>query len=254
MKRFLPVQLLRFLFAQALGLVMAVVVAWLLPAPMPGVWGAVLIQGMAAAGFSRALRQPVWWIPIHLLFVPAILGALALHLPSELYLAAFVLFALVFWGTVKGDVPLFLSSPAVAEAVAGIAGQERAERVAELGAGVGSVAIPLAQRLPHLAVEAWERAPLPWAIIAWRSRKLPNLAVYRGSFWDCDLSVHDLVFAFLSPNPMPELGEKIRREMRPGSLFVSSSFPVPGWEPESVRELKDRRGTVLYCYRIGGKP
>lgn len=246
-------QSLRALLAQTLGLLTAGVAAWLLPALLHGHWRLAIVQGIAAAGFARALRQPPWWIPIHLLFVPAVLGALTLQLPSGFYLAAFVVCALVFWGTIKGDVPLFLSSPAVAGAVAEIARQEQAKRFIDLGAGVGSVAVPLAQRLPQVMVEAWERAPLPWAVTAWRARPLSNMVVLRGSFWDCDLSVYDLAFAFLSPAPMPQLGEKIRREMPAGSLFVSSSFPLPGWEPESVRAIEDRRGTLLYCYRIGGK-
>lgn len=246
-------QSLRALLAQLLGLVTAGIVAWLLPALMNGHWRLAVVQGVAAAGFARVLRQPAWWVPIHLLFVPAVLGALTLQLPSGFYLTAFIICALVFWGTIKGDVPLFLSSSAVVNAVAEIARQEHASRFIDLGAGVGSVAVPLAQRFPQLMVEAWERAPLPWAMAAWRARPLKNMVVLRGSFWDCDLSVYDLAFAFLSPAPMPELGEKIKQEMPAGSLFVSSSFPVPGWEPESVRETGGRRGTKLYCYRIGEK-
>jgi hypothetical protein len=38
--------------------------------------------------------------------------------------------------------------------------------------------------------------------------------------------------------------------MRPGTLFVSSSFAVPGWAPEMKVEIEDARATVLYCYRI----
>ncbi len=240
--------LLRAMVAQLLGL--ALVLARLLPEWLHGTWRLVLLQALAAAAVSRLLRQPAWWVPMHLLFLPAVMGMLTLHLPSGFYLAVFVLLSLVFWGTVKGDVPLFLSSAEVAASVAEMAEQEHAGMVADVGAGVGSVVVPLARRLPVVAIEAWERAPLPWAIAAWRCRRLANVAVRRASFWSCHFARYDLLFAFLSPAAMPALGEKIRREMRPGSLFVSSSFPVPDWTPESVRKVNDRRGTVLYCYRI----
>jgi len=49
---------------------------------------------------------------------------------------------------------------------------------------------------------------------------------------------------------MPEVSEKVKREMRPGTLFISSSFPVPNWSPESIKRIKDRRKTLLFCYRI----
>lgn len=245
-------QPLRALAAQGLGLIVSLALAWGVPAVFSELWRLVLLQGIVAVLCSRALQQPPWWWPMHLLFLPALLGALALQLPSGIYLGVFLLLALVFWGTVQGDVPLFLSSPAVAAAVAELAEQERAGLCADLGAGVGSVVVPLAQRLPLVAIEAWERAPLPWAIAEWRCRKVPNVAVRRASFWSCHFARYDLVFAFLSPAVMPALGEKIRREMRPGSLFVSSSFPLPEWVPETVRNLDDRRGTRLYCYRIEG--
>lgn len=245
-----PRQGVRALLAQLLGVAAAGLLAWLMPQLVRDIWLLAIAQGIAAAMASRALHQPAWWWPMHLLFLPAVLMASTLHLPSELYLAAFILLMLVFWGTVKGDVPLFLSSPAVVEAVAEIADDERARRFADLGAGVGSVAVPLAKHFPLLAVEAWERAPLPWAMTAFRGRNLPNLVVHRRSFWECNLAEYDVVFAFLSPAPMPELAEKVRREMRVGTLLVSSSFPAPGWVPEAELEIEDRRKTVLYCYRI----
>jgi hypothetical protein len=37
--------------------------------------------------------------------------------------------------------------------------------------------------------------------------------------------------------------------MRPGSLFISNSFAVPGVEASAVVEVGDARETQLYCYR-----
>jgi hypothetical protein len=232
-----------------LGLAFAIALAWMSPALFHGSWRLALMQGAAAALWSRVLRQPYWWAPIHLLFLPAAIALLTLQLPSWLYLLIVLLLTLVFWGTVKGDVPLFLSSDAVADALAAIVDRENAGAFADLGAGVGSVAVPLAQHRAMI-VDAWERAPLPWLIIAWRCRKLPNADVKRESLWGCDLARYDVAFAFLSPAVMAELGEKVRREMRLGSLFISSSFPIPDWQPESVVQIEDRRGTKLYCYRV----
>jgi hypothetical protein len=246
------VQLIRALLAQSSGLAVAALLAWLVPGWLGGGWRLVAVQAIAAAIASRALRQPAWWVPIHLGFLPAVVVAMTLQLPAGFYLAVFLLLTLVFWGTAKGDVPLFLSSREAGEAVARIAEKEHARHLIDLGAGIGSVVVPLARKFPGMTIEAWERAPLPWAITAWRCRRFPHVVVRRMSFWACDLSCYDIVYAFLSPAPMPELGDKIRREMRPGSLFVSSSFPVPGWQAEQVIRLADRRATVLYCYRIGG--
>lgn len=227
----------------------AIALAWMSPVLFHGAWQLALIQGAAATLWSCVLRQPYWWAPIHLLFLPAAITLLALQLPSWLYLLIVLVLALVFWGTIKGDVPLFLSSAAVADALAAIVKRENAGAFADLGAGVGSVVVPLAQHRTML-VDAWERAPLPWLITVWRCRKLPNANAKRDSLWNCDLARYDVVFAFLSPAIMEELGEKVRREMYPGSLFVSSSFPIPDWQPESVVQNEDSRRTKLFCYRL----
>ncbi|WP_340120871.1 hypothetical protein [Methylobacter svalbardensis] len=241
--------LCKALAAQALGLTVTITLAWMSPALFHGAWRLALIQGAAAALWSTVLCQRYWWVLIHLLFLPMVIAMFTLQLSSWLYLSIMLLLALVFWGTVKGDVPLFLSSSAVADAVATIIEQENAHAFADLGAGVGSVAVPLAQRRA-VRVDAWERAPLPWLITASRCRKLPNTNVKRASLWGCNLSGYDVVFAFLSPAVMAELGEKVGAEMRPGSLFISSSFPIPGWKPESIVQIEDRHRTKLFCYRV----
>jgi hypothetical protein len=243
-------QPVRALLAQFIGAAAAWVLAWILPGVFHDVWTLAITQGFAALFASRWLQQPRWWQPIHLAFFPAVLAATTLALPSELYLVGFAILLLVFWGTAGGDVPLFLSSHEVVLALAEIADDERARRMIDLGAGVGSVVVPLAKHFPLLQVEAWERAPIPWAITALRRRRLPNLTLRRASFWQANLADYDMVFAFLSPAVMAEVGDKVQREMRAGALFVSSSFPVPDWRPEMKVEIGDARETVLYCYRI----
>jgi hypothetical protein len=243
-------QPVRALLAQLIGLAVAWVLAWSMPGIFHDVWALAITQGFAALFASRWLQQPRWWQPMHLAFLPAVVAATTLALPSELYLVAFALLLLVFWGTAGGDVPLFLSSREVMLALAEIADDERARRVVDLGAGVGSVVVPLAKHFPLLQVEAWERAPIPWAITALRTRGLTNLRLHRASFWQANLADYDVVFAFLSPAVMAEVGNKVKREMRRGALFVSSSFEVPGWRPEMKVEVGDAREAVLYCYRI----
>jgi hypothetical protein len=242
--------LIKALACQILGIIFNVLLVNTLPQLALSLWIILLIQGIAAAAFSRLFLQPIWWVPIHLCFLPAAFGLSLINIPAWLYLLIFCVLALVFWGTFKGDVPLFLSSASVANAVIELVKRENAHSFAELGAGVGSVVIPLAINAPVIKIQALERAPLPWLILRWRCRMFPNLAVQNKSLWDCEIAQHDLVFAFLSPLFMRQLGEKVRREMRSGSLFVSSSFPVPDWQPESIVQLKDQRETKLYCYRI----
>ncbi len=207
-------------------------------------------QGLLAALLSRWLGQPLWWMPIHLGFLPLAWWLLAYPLPAWWYLLALLVSLLVFWGTLKGDVPLFLSSSAVAETLAVIVDTEKASSLVDLGAGVGSAVVPLARLRPALNIVAVENAPLPWLLLRWRCRQLSNVRVVRKNLWHVALNEHAIVFAFLSPAVMERLGAKSQREMPMPSLLVSSSFQVPDWQADAVWPLADRRGTQLYAYRM----
>lgn len=206
------------------------------------------LQAVFATLLARLFRQPRWWLGIHLAFAPSLWLLAGMEAPAWLYLTAFLAMVLAFWGTAKGDVPLFLSPPATACALRLIAEREHAFTLVELGAGIGSVVVPLAKRCPSLRITAIEQAPLPWLILRWRCRRLNNVRVDRKNLWRCRLNDYDIAFGFLSPELMATIGAKCRQEMRPGSLFVSAAFEIPDWPAEQEIELPTRQ--QLYCYRL----
>jgi hypothetical protein len=241
--------LLKALSCQFLALAITFLVATKLPIfHHPIVF--LLSQSTLAVGSSMLIRQPTWWILIHLVFLPLVFIFFTLTIPAWFYLVIVALMTLIFWGTIRGDVPLFLSSNEVADAVSLFVELENAKNFADLGAGVGTVAVHVAKELPNLKVEAWERAPLPFLMSFWRGRKLQNYNALRENFFNANFADYEVIFAFLSPAAMPEVSAKIQREMKPGTLFISSSFPSDLWHAESVLHLNDFRKTVLYCYRI----
>jgi hypothetical protein len=63
----------------------------------------------------------------------------------------------------------------------------------------------------------------------------------------------DVVYAFLSPVPMPRLWAKACEEMKEGSLLISNSFEVPGVKPARVLQLDDARRTRLLIYKVPGR-
>ena len=74
--------------------------------------------------------------------------------------------------------------------------------------------------------------------------------IRRGDLWKTDVAQEDMVYAFLSPAPMAALWQKLKTEMKPGSLFVSNSFAVPDVDPDEIWELQDARKTKLYLYPV----
>lgn len=242
----------------ALKALAAQLLAWLLVAAGCVVSGRPLapslpiaaVQGILAAGIGALMRSERWWIAIHLVFSPALVAALRLDLPPAVPLAVLAGLTFVFWTTFRGEVPLFLSSRATAEALLALLPQRADLQVVDLGAGTGGLLRRLALARPDARFTGIEHAPLPYLAARLNAHGLGNLVIERSDLWRRPLAGQDVVFTFLSPRVMPRLWQKARAEMRPGTLLVSSSFPVPDIAPERVIEVADRRGTQLYCYRM----
>lgn len=208
---------------------------------------AVLIQAFTAAAIALARRAPRWWVIIHLGFFPLVLLARRLHLPPVFWLAGFVLLWLIFGRTDKSRVPLYLTNAATAERIASLL--RPGQRMIDLGCGDGGLLARLARARPDCRFVGVEHALLTWAWARLRCQGLANVTIRRGSLWDEGLRDYDLVYAFLSPAPMPRLWGRARTDMKPGALLVSNSFPVEDARPEQVIEVDDRRRTHLHCYR-----
>lgn len=210
-----------------------------------------LAIGAVAVLFASVTRQPWWWRVMHALFAPLAWGVSGLPLDPGWFLLLFILLLLVYRGALTGQVPLYFSNRASAAALAELTADRRDLHFLDLGAGIGSVLIPLARERPDGHFTGVENAPLTWLVGRLRAARLANCDWRWGDIWQSDLSRYDVVYAFLSPAPMTALWEKVENEMRPGSLLVSNSFAIPVVEPSSVLEVGDARQTRLYCYRIG---
>jgi SAM-dependent methyltransferase len=210
----------------------------------------LLGQGILAAVVGSRLRLARWWIPINLALPPAAGLALMLGIPGWVYLALFGLLLLLYWNAGRGQVPLYLSSRRAKEELAGLLPAGKA-RFLDLGSGFGGTVLALAAKREGEFVGI-ESAPLPFALSWLRVTfaGLPHARVVYGDFRKLDLAGYDMVYAFLSPAPMAELFRKARREMNPGSLFVSNTFDVPGESPERIVELGDWRKARLLVWRM----
>lgn len=213
-------------------------------------WPATALAiGAVALLLASLTRQPWWWRLIHMLFAPLASAIAALSIAPGWFLLAFILLLLVYRGALTGQIPLYLSSKDTAAALAELMSERPDKRFLDLGAGIGSVLRPLARALPEAQFTGIENAPATWLAGYLCTAGLPNCTWRWGDIWRTSLTDYDLVYAYLSPAPMPALWEKVKLEMPSGGLFISNSFPVPGVEASSVVEIDDARQTRLYCYR-----
>ena len=214
-----------------------------------------ILSGGVAAVLSYVVGLARWWLLIQFLFVPTLVFMLRLNLPSWIYLAAFLLMLLVYWSTFRTQVPLYLSSKKVWRTLEDLLPQTQTDKrfsFMDIGSGMGGVLTHLAAARPDGQYFGIENAPLPYllSLIKIKLGNHSNCKVLWGNLWACDLACYDIVFAYLSPVPMSQLWQKVKNEMRPGTLFVSNSFPVSQHPPQYTITLDDSRHSTLYIWNM----
>ena len=242
--------LLRALAAQAAALVLLLVVAALLPAHLHlAVWIWLLLQGALAVFFSHCLGLGSVWLGFQALLPFALVWQAGHRVSPWVYPFLLLGFLLLFGGGLRSRVPLYHSNRPAWRALVELVPEQGA--VADLGSGLGGPLVFLARSRPEVRCLGVEASPLVW-FLAWL-RAFPvreHCEMRLGSFWNLPLEKFQVVYAFLSPVPMPALWEKALREMAPGSLLVSNTFEVPGVTAERVIPLPGRRDACLRIYRI----
>ncbi len=242
----------RQLALQGAAVFLVLSIAW----PYYG-WGAVelpwqqlsLAIGGVALVFATVTRQPVWWRIIHAVFMPLVWLTHQAQVDPGWFLPAAILLLLVYRGALSGQVPLYLSNKETVAALGQLLLERGPCRFLDLGSGIGSTTVPLADGLPEHHFTGVENAPLTWLTGRLLGLGRPNVSWQWEDLWQVDLGDYDVVYAFLSPAPMADLWDKVVAEMKPGSLFISNTFPVPGQTPTQVIEVDCTPARPLYCYQ-----
>ncbi len=241
----------RALTAQATGLIAATAAgaSWsLLTGAAISTMPWIFVQCVSAGVTAAALRLQWWWIAVSLVFVPALAIGVAVSLPALWPGAALLALLLTYGGTQGTRVPLYLSSRAAVRALRELLPTDRPISLLDIGAGTGTVLAAIGCSHSNVAAQGVERAPMPFLLAflrAWVGGR--RYRVRWGNLWSTDLSSHDIVYAYLSPVPMPRLWEKAKREMRPGSLLISYRFLIPGVVPD---RMIDAGKDGLYVWRL----
>ena len=210
------------------------------------------LHGLVAAESGRRFGLAKWWIPVQLTFPFAVAAALVWQVPGWVYLALFVGLVAVFWNSARGGVPLYLTNTGTKAALAKLLPAKQNFHFADLGCGLGGPVLALSRERPDGHFTGIESAPALF-LAAWLRRhftETANARIQFGDFWSRDLGDFDVVYCFLSPVPMPALFEKVKKEMKPGSLLISNSFDVPGRPADEIVDVDDARQTKLHLWRI----
>jgi len=126
--------------------------------------------------------------------------------------------------------------------------------ILDLGSGSGQMTSRIARALPEVQVIGIESAYLPWLRSVLRQKVFgpSNLPYKRLDFWPYDCSGAAAVVTYLPGKIMERVGEKLRRELRPGALIIANTFPLrAGREPHEIIALRAPFKTNVYVYKQG---
>lgn len=237
------------LLAQLLALILIFPSITLFPSLNILEWA--ILHGIVAAILSYFLKLAVWWFPMQLCFMPAIVLTYAVGLSSIWFGLGFGLLVLIYGKTYQTQVPLYLSSNQATKALATLLPHKKNFTFMDLGCGCGGLLSKLSKTHANGIFHGIETALLPYFISKIRNLVIKsNYKTQWGDLWKQNLSHYDIVYAYLSPVPMKSLWKKVCLEMRPGSFFISNTFIVPGVKPDKCIRLNDFSDSTLYIWRI----
>lgn len=125
-------------------------------------------------------------------------------------------------------------------------------RIIDLGSGRGELTSRIARAIPNAQVLGIEMARIPFwqSVFVQRLLGPKNVSYKCLDFWPFDCSEIDAVVFYLSGNAAQRAGDKLYKELKPGSLVISHTFPILGaWTPVEVLNFRSPFKETIYVYR-----
>ncbi len=122
--------------------------------------------------------------------------------------------------------------------------------IADLGSGWGGMIGQLQKQYPTAYITGYEISPCPYYFTRLRFMcARDKITIKRHDFFSEDIAGYDVVFCYLSPQHMEKLKPHLSR-LKKGSLVVTCSFPIEGWEPIATVTVWGLVKIPICLYRI----
>ncbi len=174
-----------------------------------------------------------------------------------LALIGYAEFWIVFELTInRGKVPSLATGFIGRRKIAAILQEDRPRKtsyhIIDLGSGRGELTRMIARALPDAHVTGIEmaRGPFRQSVFLQKLFGPRNLAYQCLDFLTFDCSSTDAIVFFLTPILAQKAGEKLVKELKPGSLIVSHTFPLLGmWKPIEIIDYRTPFKEKIFVYR-----
>jgi trans-aconitate methyltransferase len=124
----------------------------------------------------------------------------------------------------------------------------------DLGSARGAFSIRIKKFFPDYQVYGFDRSLFKIYLSRVRAFFSKQKVVFtRKNIFNVDLSEADIVYIYIWPTTMIKLQEKLEKELKPGTIVIASTFPVPNWQAmmtkETLKIKKDPSFERMYVYR-----
>jgi trans-aconitate methyltransferase len=157
------------------------------------------------------------------------------------YMYAWYAYIMVF----NRGVPNIRTAPAIRKYIIDLLKEDAAARPApyviyDMGSGNGLMTREMAKAMPETKIIGleWSRQCLFWSRMMARLQRLQNVEYIRADFFKYGMSDASAVVIFLSIYEMGRMGEKLKRELKPGTLVTCNRFKLTGWPDFTAVQVK----------------
>jgi precorrin-6B methylase 2 len=152
------------------------------------------------------------------------------------YLLLWNVYILIF----NKGVPNIRTAPAIRRRIIDVLKSDMVKKggdkyvIYDMGSGNGLLTREIAKAIPQATVIGVEasRQCIEWSEKMKSAQGIPNLSYRRADFFEHDFGDADAVVVFLSVYEMGRVGEKLMKNLKPGTLVTSNRFPLHGWTVE----------------------
>ncbi|MDD3287776.1 MAG: class I SAM-dependent methyltransferase [Alphaproteobacteria bacterium] len=127
----------------------------------------------------------------------------------------------------------------------------KSHSIIDLGSGSGQLLWHIAKAMPKVRVVGVELSYIPWLRSVMRQRLFgpANLRYERLDFWPYDVSGFDAVITYLPGKIMERVGEKLNKELKPGTMVIANGFPLQaGWQPYETMTVRVPFKMKMFVY------
>ncbi len=137
--------------------------------------------------------------------------------------------------------------------IVALLGPKPGEKIVDLGCGDARILLAAWRKEPKGMYCGYESSLYPYLLAKFRIwRNKAPIQVYRKNFFHADLRNTDKIYMFLLPRVMDRLLPKLQKELRPGTMLVSTDFMFSNKTPARMIALdeKAKLGKRLLVYQF----